>query len=690
MNKALIMSDSYFSSYENLDRKERKIIRKTMQNLIEYHKGNGFQVHKLDRTNCDDSFRSARCNRDLRIIFSEQGDKVILLYVDHHDKAYKWAEGKFLNIDDFGTLVLYNSSIEYKTKYENNVLQFPNNTEKSLLKKRGLKIKDLVKLGIESVHAEYLYEIKDEDKFLDFITVFPEEIQEALLDLLAGTKTLTEVYSELMDPSVGNDKTLDNALNHKNSKRRFYVVEDMEQLDRILEGDFEKWKLFLHPKQKEIVEKNYNGPVVIQGGPGTGKTVVALHRAVYLSKNIYRADEGRKILMCTFSKKLAGYIESKLNMLLKQESVENNIQVLSVDSLLFDLCNRYNLTNRNLDTNNKVRDIFRGVYNSTNPEKPLLFYQIEYKEVIQKYNITSEKEYLRVQRTGLGKALQPATRKSIWRFFEVVLSRVEEEKIMDFEDQAYIVYNAIKNKVIPPLFDSIIVDEAQDLSPVKLKVLYSLVKTNSNNLMILNDPNQTIYQLISWRKDVEIDIVGRSYYLDLNYRTTKQIKEYADDQFIYSEQDKDHIKSYKSILSGPEPEVYEFNDIKKQYDFAINKIKEWLDQDINPYEIGVILHSKTAVDNFSGILTYKGILNTVLEGIVYPQEGNGVGVVSVHGCKGLEFRVILLINYTKVDWDVDYENSMDWYNQLKLRQIECQKYVATTRAREELVATFML
>lgn len=133
MEKALVMSDSYMSSYDRLDRRDRRIALDTMRALVKHRKGNALQIHKLDRTRCDSSFRSARCNLNLRIIFSDQGDKLILLYVDNHDDAYKWAEGKFLHINNFGALYLFNSVLETEKKYENNVIQFPNRFQKGLL-----------------------------------------------------------------------------------------------------------------------------------------------------------------------------------------------------------------------------------------------------------------------------------------------------------------------------------------------------------------------------------------------------------------------------------------------------------------------------------------------------------------------------------------------------------------------------
>jgi hypothetical protein len=688
MDRVIVISDYFWESYERLDTKSRKIVRNTVRELTRSKKGKKFQLHKLDRVDCDDSFCSIRCNMDLRIILSEQGNKILLLHTAHHDKAYQWAKGKYLNIGEFGNLFIYDTNIKMDGNILNSmdVRDYPRRSN-TLLGSKEIKVKDLVRLGISEIHAKYLMIMDDEEKFLEFISVFPAEVQEDLIDLATGTKSITEVYAELTDRQAAQARTIDQALEHKDSKRRFYITENLEELERIFD-DFEKWKIYLHPKQREVAEKNYRGPVLVEGGPGTGKTVVGLHRAVYLSKNVYPNKDGYRILFCTFSRKLANYIDDKLSSLLKQQGIDSNIEVHGVDSLIFNLLKDHGIDRQGVDTY-RTREILEYVYHKLRPKEPLDFYEMEYKEIIQKYHIRSLREYLRVDRKGQGNAINPSRRKAIWYFFESVLAIKQSEGVVDFDDKAYMLLEAVKKGRIKPMYDSVIIDEAQDLTPAQLRALISLVRQKENNVLILSDQNQRIYQLNSWRKDMHVDIVGRSFYLDLNYRTTKQIKEYADEQFMYSRKEESYLKSYKSILYGPEPMVYEFDSQSKQYDFCIRWIQDCIKRGVNPYEIGVVLPKKE-IEKFAGALIYAGIQYSILEGDIYPKPGQGVSICSVQGCKGLEFRVALLINYD--DLGRTLEQCMDsesWYDRQMVRKFECQKYVAVTRAREEIVITYL-
>jgi mRNA-degrading endonuclease RelE of RelBE toxin-antitoxin system len=683
-----VISDTFLESFDRLDSKSRKAVRQSLRQLSSGLKGNGLQVHDLDRTNCDRSFKSARINRDLRVIFSQQGDKLLLLYVDHHDKAYQWAEGKFLHTNKFGSLYIHDTNILLAEKKAEETPPFYFNyfeQKTPLLEKRNISKKDLIKLGLHEHDAEELMRITDEDQFIEYISAFPEELQEALLDLAAGTKTITQVYNELTDENVHNpDHSIELALNHKDSKRRFRMLNNMEELEHILEEKFERWKLFLHPQQEFLVKQNFKGPVLVEGGPGTGKTIVGIHRAVYLAEHVYPEADGKKILFCTFSRKLALYIEEKIHQLLRQRMVTNNIQVIGVDQLITQLVREYQLTDALL-LPDEVENLVLETYREMEPPEPLSFYQKEFREVIQKYQIRSLEEYLRVDRSGLGKALLPGVRSRIWKFFDVLLAKKTARKLIDFEDQAYLVYQAIKQGVILPLFDSIIIDEAQDLSPMKLRVLSLLVRTKENNLFLLSDQNQRIFNFTSWKKDAHINVVGRTFYLNLNYRTTKQIREYADQQFIRSQMVKDHIKEYKSLFSGPEPLVKGFPDKQQQYSFIVKRIKGLIEQEqIQPHEIGIITPIDREVIQY--LLETDGIPCTHLTRDVFPKEGNGVGISTLHGCKGLEFRIVFIPNYTNI---ASTQEEDDYYNELKTKQLECLKYVASTRAREELIVTYV-
>jgi mRNA-degrading endonuclease RelE of RelBE toxin-antitoxin system len=689
VQKSIALADSYFDSYDRLDKQSRRITRNSLKMFASDEKGNSFQVHDLKRTQCDKSFKSARINDDIRLIFSQKGSQFIMLYVDRHDAAYNWAEGKFLNTNRFGALYLHDDKVEIQQQNTeaNDPFSFGNKAlSKSLLAEKEITKKDLVKLGIAEVHAGYLMEINDDDKFMEFITVYPQELQEALIDLVAGSKNMTQVYADLQDDEVADTNNDEFTLTHKNTKRRFFLVEDLKELDLILDEELERWKIFLHPKQEFLVKRKYRGPVIVEGGPGTGKTVVGVHRAVFLAKNIYKHEDGCRILFCTFSKKLASYINEKVAQLMKQKHVSNNVYITGIDKLISDLINRYRLTHEHLDING-IRNLFIQTYNDLETEETLLFYQAEYKEVIQKYNISSLTEYLRINRTGQGKPLNSTQREKVWVFFNEFLKRKKKQRLIDFEDRAHIVYDALVNKNIEPMFDSLIIDEAQDLSPIKLKLLSLLVRQKENNLMILSDQNQRIYNLTSWKKDVEINIVGRTFHLGLNYRTTKQIREYADKQFVHSKIVTDHIKDYKSLLVGADPVIRTFENTKLQYNFIVNKVKELISLGIKPNEIGII--SPTNQAHIAGVLEYEGIKSLLLKDDLYPRENSGVCVSTLQGAKGLEFRSVILANYSEIGKEINRNGEEDWYTLNQIKQIECLKYVATTRAREELIITFV-
>ncbi len=674
-------------SLDKLSKSERKRVKQKLQDFATNEKTSGFSIHPLDRTDCDDSFRSARVSRDLRIIFSQKGIKYIFLYVDHHDDAYNWVEGKYLDQNNFGALYIRDVNIKPKEvnhTYRDYLNQFDRRSP--LLQEKNIKQKDLEMLGIESEFSEYLMQIKEIDSFINFIDIFPEEIAEGLLDLVTGSKTIKEVYTILNDDPVNSDDSIEDALAHKDSKRRFYFVEEYDELDYILEENIKKWQLFLHPNQEFAVVKDFNGPALIEGGPGTGKTVVGMHRAVYLANNIYQIEDD-KILFVTFSKKLANYIDEKLNILKKQKNSPDIIDVKGVDSFIYKLINQYNLTDNKNCSPAKILDIMENLYCEFETDYNFHFFETEYEEVIQRYNIKTEDEYLSIDRLGRNRGIHPSKRKHIWKFFSELLSCKDKYDLIDYEDRAFIVEQAIDAGLIKPMYSSVIIDESQDLTPVKIRIFHKLTKSDSNNLFLLSDKNQRIYKLDSWKKDVGINIVGRTYYLTLNYRTTKQIRDYADNQFVETKQNQEYLKEYKSIYLGPQPIIKSFSNNKKQCDYIIEKINKYLSQDIEPYEICVI--NMGYRKELKGILEHNNIEVSELEGEIYPKPGNGLSLSTLHGAKGLEFKIVFISNYEAIEDILKREYSDKWFNQQKLKQIECLKYVACTRARDELIITYL-
>jgi superfamily I DNA and RNA helicase len=101
------------------------------------------------------------------------------------------------------------------------------------------------------------------------------------------------------------------ALEHPDSRRRFVTVNSEKDLASMLDAPLEKWRVFLHPSQERLVTKNFNGPARVLGGPGTGKTVVAMHRARHLAKTLC-SDADDRILFTTYTANLAQNVEQNI------------------------------------------------------------------------------------------------------------------------------------------------------------------------------------------------------------------------------------------------------------------------------------------------------------------------------------------------------------------------------------------
>ena len=280
MTKQVVITDSYMTSVSKLNKQERKLATNTIKQMKEDISLPSLKVHAIDKIKCDSKFRSARVNSDLRIIFMHEGNFCTLLYIAHHDEAYDWCEGKYFKKTDFG------SSYIFDVIQEENVIKKlqenrENYEENSLLEDKISK-KDLMRLGINEIHANNLFMIKSEDVLMDYIAIFPEELQEALFDVYTEAREFATIYNDLFVPAP-SEVVIDisQSMLQKDTRRRFYVTQSMEELEYLMENEeFEKWTIFLHPSQEKLVTINANGPVLVEGG--TGKTVLGMHRGSFI------------------------------------------------------------------------------------------------------------------------------------------------------------------------------------------------------------------------------------------------------------------------------------------------------------------------------------------------------------------------------------------------------------------------
>ena len=162
--------------------------------------------------------------------------------------------------------------------------------------------------------------VATEDSILDLADHLPPEAAEALLEIATGGKPTPQKPT-----SAGA-----NPFEHPDAQRRFRVMHNAEELERALAFPWEKWTVFLHPEQRALVERDYHGPARVAGSAGTGKTIVALHRAVFLA----RENAESRVLLATFSDTLANALRAKLRRLISNEpSLGERIEVHSMNAI---------------------------------------------------------------------------------------------------------------------------------------------------------------------------------------------------------------------------------------------------------------------------------------------------------------------------------------------------------------------
>ncbi len=309
------IADTFTDSLARLTGENQKAIKTTAFDLQLNPSNPGLQFHRLDQVK-DKNFWSVRVNRDIRIIVHKNEKSLLLCYVDHHEKAYEWASRRKLQVHPkTGAAQL----VEIRETVQKIITSVYINKTQEKIPLSEITIDELLKYGVPN---EWIDDIKsaNEDALLDIAAHLPAEAAEAILNLAIGV--VPEVhffYNKTGDP-----------FNHPDAQRRFRLMQTSTELEQALEYPWEKWTVFLHPYQRKLVDNNYNGPVRISGSAGTGKTIVALHRAVYL----VRHNQDARVLLTTFSDNLANVLMLKLRYLISnQPHLAERLEVHSMNAI---------------------------------------------------------------------------------------------------------------------------------------------------------------------------------------------------------------------------------------------------------------------------------------------------------------------------------------------------------------------
>ncbi len=672
------IADTFTDSLARLTGDEQKAVKTAAFDLQLNPASPGISFHKLDKAK-DKNFWSVRAGRDIRLIVHKSESSLLLCYVAHHDKAYQWAERRRLETHPktgAAQLVEVRQSIQEICIPKYIEIEQPLPPKPLLF--AGFTDDELLSYGVP---LEWLSDTRkaDEDTVLELADHLPSEAAEALLELATGGK-----------PKVAQPMpTGTNPFAHPDAQRRFRVMNDVEELQRALEYPWDKWTVFLHPAQRQWVEGSYSGPARVSGSAGTGKTIVALHRAVFLA----RANPDARVLLTTFSDTLANSLRTKLRRLVSNEPrLAERLEVHAMNAIgrrLYEL----NIGRPNLASREVMNELLEEAASKIEGNKfSLQFLLSEWGQVVDAWQLETWEAYRDVMRLGRKTRLPEKPRRVLWSIFQRVRSNLKTRDLITAADMFSRLASRLADNKHQP-FDFIVVDESQDMSVSKLRFVAALGGGRANGLFFAGDLGQRIFQqAFSW-KSLGVDIRGRARTLHINYRTSHQIRMQCDRLLgpVVSDVDgnTEERRGTVSVFNGPQPNIL----ILDTQEDEIKSVGEWLSgltkEDIKAHEIGVFVRSSVELDRARKAAEQAGLPFNVLDEHVETKSGL-ISVSTMHLAKGLEFRAVVVMacddeviplqeRIETVSDDSDLEEVYNTERHLL--------YVACTRARDFLLVT---
>ena len=682
------IADSFTKALSKLGGQEQSAVKITVFDMQQDPSAPGLQFHRSDKCK-DPNFWSIRAKRDIRVVVHKTAASFLVCYVDHHDDAYKWAERRRIEthpktgaaqIVEVRELVEEIALPVYIAPAPQRVTA-TDDQQVPVLPPLFFDLSEEDLLGV-GVPEDWVTDVRQstEDGFFEITDHIPAEAAEALLDYVAtGTLRKPQIAVTSVDP-----------FDHPDAQRRFRVLDDLEELARALEYPWNQWAIFLHPSQRRVVEQEFSGPTRVSGSAGTGKTVVALHRAAA----VFKKDRQAKILLTTFSSPLANALEHKLRVLTGNGGPDgSNVTILPFEGVAYDLYTlAFGHTPRAASKEQVRAALETAAKELVIAGFTIRFFVSEWNNVVDAWQIDSLNAYRDVPRLGRKNRLGSKQRERVWPIFLRARELLEAQGLDSWSGIFGKVTAHYGERDHKP-FTHIIVDEAQDLGVPELRMLAAIADRNADALFLAGDLGQRIFQEpFSWRA-LGIDIRGRSHTLKVNYRTSHQIRQTVDRLLPPLVRDVDGNEEDRrgtvSVFNGPDPKVRVFDDSSQETEGLALWVREAVDEGIAPDEIGIFVRSNNELSRARAVVKKAGQTPLELSDRVEEREGR-ISIGTMHLAKGLEFKAVVVMACDddilplqerietvadETDLDEVYETERHLF------------YVACTRARDRLLVT---
>ncbi|WP_193517551.1 UvrD-helicase domain-containing protein [Nocardiopsis kunsanensis] len=585
----------------------------------------------------------------------------------------------------------------------------------------------LRELGVAEGLISPALALTTENGLLEMVYGAPSHTEEVLLALADGNG-FDQVLQNITGPVTAEGPVDTSDFSAALARPATRVTTSDTDLREVLEDDFSAWKVFLHPTQEKLVERTYRGPARISGGPGTGKTIVALHRVKHLVQQLPRG-RNKAVLLTTYNTNLAADLRHRLLDLAGQD-VLDRVDIVNIDKLSFRIVNESGQGShgRRPISDDQVALEWRSMLTELGEQHwPPEFLEDEWNQVILGQGVRSRSEYFRARRAGRGQRLSRGQRAEIWQLVERFTMRLEEKGRWTYRQVAQAAAQAEGERAAKILanrereaqeggqflhrpdesmtnlrfrYEHVVVDEAQDLSSAHWSLLRAMVDQRENDIFLVGDTHQRIYDNRVSLGALGIRIRGRSSRLTLSYRTTREILGSAlgllgEEDWDDLDDGADTLSGYRSVLRGPRPTFRGSPTWAAECEAVVAWAQDLLQnapRDTVP-SIAVAAPTKREVDAVQYALSKAGVRAASL-GKEGPPAGfeQAVHVGTLHRFKGLEYQHMAIAGVSeglipRAGLDRLRESAPTRYRH-ELQKARSLVFVAATRARDSLTVSW--
>ncbi len=632
-------------------------------------------------------------NQQHRVIWFKAGQTAVLLLFDRHDEAYRRAVRLRVEFDD-------ENAVQVLEQHATEAVEEPTFAPASHDAPAPFDPWDdalLGEIGFAPHEINLLRETRDEDAILEPQRYLaPNSFEVALRVATASSES--EVRSVAAPAPAPDEPTIDEEQFGESVEQRVLAdgegrvaILAPEAVENVLTRPIEDWMVFLHPEQRRLVERRFNGPARITGGAGTGKTVVGIHRARRL------ATEGRRVLFTTYIRTLPKVLETLYERLAPDTAERITFTGVHAHALSIISGGGVRIEGQQVDA--AFDDAWRRISPPGSPLRDLglgkQYFRDEIAWIIKGRGLTADDRdlYLEAPRTGRGTPFPREIREEIWDLFLFYERRLRARNTVDFDDVLRLARDHVRARGDSVEFDGVILDEAQDLTQVGLEFLAAIGGNGEDGLLLLGDGQQSLYPGGHSLGAIGIDVRGRAAVLRHNYRNTREIITAANrivagrpfDDGDDEHQQVDPTDRIDVSRTGEAPVIRRFetiDDHDQELTVAISDLAGREDTDLG--DIAVLVPTNPLARNYAASIADLGLACRPLDRYDGTPSSE-VKVGTFKRAKGLEFKHVLVPRAEPgVLRDEPLSREDAATHQERLDRTRRELFVAVTRARDSV------